>query len=108
MPSTLRPILGSTSAPKDELYSEQQVQAALLSYAAASDLQQGSDSLKLDRLMVSNLFNKKEPQNEGDVSSLEDLMKRLLGEASVAIHHVLKRSIPALAKGSRNFEAYMC
>lgn len=53
--------------------------AALLSYAAANDLQQSNDSLKLDRLMISNLFNKKEPQMEGDASSVEDIMKRLLG-----------------------------
>ena len=53
--------------------------AALLSYAAANDLQQSNDSLKLDRLMISNLFNKKEPQMEGDACSVIDIMKRLLG-----------------------------
>lgn len=52
---------------------------ALLSYAAANSLQQGDDSLRLDRLMVSNLFNKKEPQVEGDTCPLQDVLKRLLG-----------------------------
>lgn len=79
MPSTLRPILGTSNAPKDELYSEQDMQAALLSYAAGNDLQHSNDSLKLDKLMVSNLFNKKEPQMEGDACPLDDVMKRLLG-----------------------------
>ena len=79
VPSTLRPILGNSTAPKDELYNEQDVQAALLSYAAANDLQRSNDSLKLDKLMVSSLFNKKEPQMEGDACPVEHVMKRLLG-----------------------------
>lgn len=75
----MRQILGSSTAAKDELYSEQQMQNALLSYAAANDLMQSNESLKLDKLMVSNLFNKKEPQLEGDLCQVHDVLKRLLG-----------------------------
>jgi len=49
-------------------------------YAAASSLQIDSSSVKLDKLMVSNLFNKKEPQMEGDTCPLEEVVKRLLGK----------------------------
>lgn len=80
MPSTLRPLLGSTNAPKDELYSEEQMRSVLSSYAAANGLELGSGNLKLDKLMVSNLFNKKEPQLEGDACAMEEVVKRLLGK----------------------------
>jgi len=49
-------------------------------YAAANSLQIDSSSVKLDKLMVSNLFNKKEPQMEGDTCPLEEVVKRLLGK----------------------------
>ena len=80
VPSTLRPLLGSSAAPKDELYSEEQIRAVLDDYAAANSLQIDSSSVKLDKLMVSNLFNKKEPQMEGDACPLEEVVKRLLGK----------------------------
>ena len=90
VPSTLRPILGTSTAPKDELYSEQDMHTALLSYAAGNDLQHSNDSLKLDKLMVSNLFNKKEPQMEGDACPLEDVMKRLLGRHTTCACSLVK------------------
>ncbi len=80
VPSTLRPLLGSSAAPKDELYSEEQIRAVLDEYAATNSLQIDSSSVKLDKLMVSNLFNKKEPQMEGDARPLEEVVKRLLGK----------------------------
>ena len=80
VPSTLRPLLSSTTAPKDELYSEEQMRSVLASYSAANDLQIDSGTIKLDKLMISHLFNKKEPQMEGDVCSVEDVFQRLLGK----------------------------
>lgn len=80
VPSTLRPLLGASAAPKDELYSEEQMRSVLDAYAAADNLQIDSSNVKLDKLMVSNLFNKKEPQMEGDACSLEEVVKRLLGK----------------------------
>ena len=80
VPSTLRPLLGSTNAPKDELYSEEQMRSVLSVYTAANGLELGSGNVKLDKLMVSNLFNKKEPQVEGDACPTEDVVKRLLGK----------------------------
>lgn len=72
--------MGSSAAPKDELYSEEQIRAVLDEYAAANSLQIDSSSVKLDKLMVSNLFNKKEPQMEGDACPLDEVVKRLLGK----------------------------
>lgn len=80
VPSTLRPLLGASAASKDELYSEEQMRSVLAAYAAADNLQIDSSNVKLDKLMVSNLFNKKEPQMEGDACSLEEVVKRLLGK----------------------------
>ena len=80
VPSTLRPLLGGSAASKDELYSEEQMRSVLAAYAAADNLQIDSSNLKLDKLMVSNLFNKKEPQMEGDACSMEEVVKRLLGK----------------------------
>lgn len=80
MPSTLRQLLGNTSAPKDELYSEEQIRCVLAAYVTTNGLELGGDSIKLDKLMISNLFNKKEPQLEGHPCPLEDVVKRLLGK----------------------------
>lgn len=80
-PSSLRPILGTVSVSKDELFTEEQVYGALQQYAEAFNLtQENSTSLKLDRLMVGNLFNKKDPVVEGNPHSLQDLQRRLLGK----------------------------
>lgn len=80
VPSTLRPLLSNASALKDELYSEEQMRGVLSAYAAANALELGDSSIKLDKLMISNLFNKKEPQMEGDSCPLEEVVKRLLGK----------------------------
>lgn len=80
VPSTLRPLLGNTGAPKDELYSEEQIRSVLAAYVTTNGLELGGGSIKLDKLMISNLFNKKEPQLEGDPCPLEDVVKRLLGK----------------------------
>ncbi len=80
VPSTLRPLLGNTGAPKDELYSEVQIRSVLAAYVAANGLELGEGSIKLDKLMVSNLFNKKEPQLEGDSCPMEEVVTRLLGK----------------------------
>lgn len=88
VPSTLRPFVSGTAA-KDELYSEEQICAALTAYTASNDLQLQGPSIKLDKLMVSNLFNKKEPQLEGDTCPFEDVIKRLLGKLQL-FHKVLR------------------
>lgn len=80
VPSTLRPLLGNTGAPKDELYSEEQIRSVLAAYVSANGLDLGGGSIKLDKLMISNLFNKKEPQLEGDPCPVEEVVKRLLGK----------------------------
>ena len=80
VPSTLRPLLSNASAPKDELYSEEQMRGVLSAYAAANALELGDGSIKLDKLMISNLFNKKEPQMEGDSCPVEEVVRRLLGK----------------------------
>ena len=80
VPSTLRPLLGNTGVPKDELYSEEQIRSVLAAYVSTNSLELGGGSIKLDKLMISNLFNKKEPQLVGDPCSQEDVVKRLLGK----------------------------
>ena len=70
----------SGTAAKDELYIEEQIRTALTAYTASNDLQLQGTSIKLDKLMISNLFNKKEPQMEGDTCPFEDVIKRLLGK----------------------------
>ena len=80
MPSTLRPLLSNASALKDELYSEEQMRRVLSAYAAANALELGDSSIKLDKLMISNLFNKKEPQMEGDSCPVEEVIRRLLSK----------------------------
>lgn len=52
----------------------------LAAYTEANSLQLDGNSIKLDKLMVSNLFNKKEPQMEGDACHVEEVVKRLLGK----------------------------
>lgn len=89
VPSTLRPLLNNAGAPKDELYSEDQMRGVLSAYAAANALELGDSSIKLDKLMVSNLFNKKEPQLEGDSCPVEDVVRRLLGKLQL-FHQVTR------------------
>ena len=80
VPSTLRLLLGNAAAPKDELYSEEQIRSVLAAYAATDNLQIDDNAIRLDKLMISNLFNKKEPQMEGDTCPVQDVVKRLLGK----------------------------
>ena len=81
VPTSLRPLLGSTTAPKDELYTEEEIFDALQLYAEWNKLHhEDIANLKLDRLMVANLFNKKEAVIEGNPHPLRDLQSRLLGK----------------------------
>ncbi|DBB17153.1 TPA: hypothetical protein ACH3X3_014226 [Trebouxia sp. C0006] len=111
VPSTLRPLLGSSAAPKDELYSEEQIRSVLDEYAATNSLQIDISSVKLDKLMVSNLFNKKEPQMEGYARPLEEVVKRLLGK--LQLFHKITRvteqgPVEVVKKGSiRNIQLTM-
>lgn len=43
-------------------------------------MQEDPASLKLDRLMVGNLFNKKDPVVEGNPHPLQDLQQRLISK----------------------------
>lgn len=80
-PSSLRPVLGTASANKDDLFTESQVFAALKQYAEHHSLaHEDSTQLKLDKLMVGNLFNKKDPVVEGNPHPLLDLQQRLLSK----------------------------
>lgn len=86
----MRPILGS--ANKDELYSEPEVRAALKSYAAANSLAKGEgEAVQLDRLLLGNLFNKKEDVSEGDSHPLNDLAVRLLAKLQL-FHRVVRNT----------------
>lgn len=44
------------------------------------------------RLLVGHLFNKKEPQQEGDEHAMEDTFKRLLSK--LQMFHTISRSTP--------------
>jgi len=79
-PSSLRAILGVTPPSKDTLFSEEEVLAALQQYAESFQLCQAAGLVKLNRLLVANLFNKKEFVIEGNPHPLTDLQKRLLGK----------------------------
>ena len=77
-PSSLRPVLGNANISKEELFSEAQVHEALQRYIEASQLTlEDPSTVRLDRLMVGNLFNKKDPVVEGNPHPLKDLQSRL-------------------------------
>lgn len=50
------------TAPRDKLYSEQEVETALRQYAAGSGLAAAADAaeMALDRLLIGALYNKSE------------------------------------------------
>ena len=52
----------------------------------------GSCYLAARRLLVGHLFNKKEPQQEGETHPFEDTLRRLLGK--LALFHTMARSSP--------------
>ena len=56
------------------------MRGVLSAYAAANALNLADRGIKLDKLMISNLFNKKEPQLEGDPCPVEEVVRRLLGK----------------------------
>ena len=51
----------------------------------------GADELTLDRLLVGSLFNKKEPQVEGDAHPWDDAFMRLLSKLQL-FHRVVRSS----------------
>ncbi|CAL8464144.1 g3679 [Coccomyxa elongata] len=91
VPTSLRPIF-EADADKDALYSEEVVCSALRAYAEREGLSLGDWALKLDKLLVGHLFNKKEPQQEGDSHPFDDIMRRLLSK--LAMFHTISRSTP--------------
>lgn len=89
VPSSLQPVFAAgtsrdKSSSRDALFSVKEVATALQEYAAAGGTAQGTGSsgrpqtVTLDRLLVGNLFNKKEPEVEGDCLSFEHTLQRLL------------------------------
>ncbi|CAL5226777.1 g9634 [Coccomyxa viridis] len=104
VPSSLRPVFGpSAEQDRDALYSEAQVQQALLDYREQQHLAAPGGCIKLDRLLIGGLFNKKEEQKEGDVHPLDDTLKRLLSKLQV--YHTISRPTPTgvsetLARGN--------
>ncbi|BDA49270.1 Eukaryotic translation initiation factor 2D [Coccomyxa sp. Obi] len=91
VPTSLRPIF-EADADKDALYSEEVVCSALRAYAEREGLSLVDGALKLDKLLVGHLFNKKEPQQEGDSHPFDDTMRRLLSK--LAMFHTISRSTP--------------
>lgn len=97
---------------KDELFSEGDVCAALGAYAASNSLLSNDEAaVKLDRLLLGNLFNKKEEVREGAPHPLQDLQQRLLSKLQL-FHRVVRHleevrgrlcsSAPRGRKGQRN------
>lgn len=93
VPTSLRPIF-EADADKDALYSEEVVCSALRAYTEREGLSLGDGALKLDKLLVGHLFNKKEPQQEGDSHPFDDVMRRLLSK--LAMFHTISRSTPGV------------
>lgn len=80
-PSSLRAVFGPEGlANKDALYSESAVAAALTSYATRQQLlaSQDASSIKLDHLLASGLWGKKEGPEEGSVVPTKELLQRFL------------------------------
>eukprot|EP00884_Botryococcus_braunii_P009147 jgi/Botrbrau1/18233/Bobra.53_1s0087.1 len=89
VPSSLRPIFGD-GAGKEDLFTEDQCSEALLGYGRREQLAVEEGGLiKLDKLLIGGLFNKKEPQVEGDLNSFDDTLRRLLGK--LHLHHRIQR-----------------
>ena len=90
--TSLRPIFTATSSAaspasvdttKDHLFSADEVSAALSTYASTHSLlscqQNGTTAIKLDHLLVSGMFGKKECQ-EGAIVPFKELLGRLLSK----------------------------
>lgn len=93
VPSSLRPIFGSNLQPPDHLYSAEDVAAALKEYAHQNGLSGASEAgIKLDRFLVAYVFNKKDPQQEGDAHAYDDLLQRLLHK--LTLYNKVTRSTP--------------
>jgi translation initiation factor 2D len=79
--SNLRPVFGEAAvANKDALFSREEVKTALMRYTQQQALSaEGSrDALKLDKLLKSGLYGKKEPVEVGTLVKIRDVFDRLM------------------------------
>lgn len=92
-PSSLRPIFGDLVSEEDlknRLFTKEETDLAVYTYAKANNLitcihtvggggREGRviTAIKLDRLMRSTLFDKKEPEEEGSAVAVDNVEKRL-------------------------------
>ena len=63
----------------------------LREYVQEQGLAEGSSEVKLDELLVGNLYNKKEPQQAGNLDDVDEVLRRLLGKLQ-QFHRVLRQS----------------
>lgn len=92
VPSSLRPFfVGISQSVKEELFTEEQVKEALREYSEYNKLQSETPGeWRLDKLMISTLFNKKDPVIEGNPYKAELLKKKLLGKLQL-FHHATRK-----------------
>ena len=81
--SNLRAVFGQVAiANKDTLFSAEEIYGALLRYAQQEQLSEPQDNatLKLDKLLKSGLYGKKEGVDVGTAVQAKDVYKRLLSK----------------------------
>ena len=89
VPTSLKPIFGDAWT-KEQLFSQAEVASHLQEYIQEQGLAEGSE-VKLDELFVGNLYNKKEPQQAGNLDNFDEVLRRLLGKLQ-QFHRVLRQS----------------
>ena len=89
VPTSLKPIFGDAWT-KEQLFSQAEVANHLQDYIQEQGLAEGSE-VKLDELFVGNLYNKKEPQQAGNLDDFDEVLRRLLGKLQ-QFHRVLRQS----------------
>ena len=92
VPSSLRPFFtGVSQNARDQMFTRTQVQDALAEYAEYNRLSSDSPhAVKLDSLMVSMLFNKKDPVIEGNPHPIHDLEEKLISRLQL-FHHARRK-----------------
>ncbi len=109
VPTSLKPIFGDAWT-KEQLFSEAEVAKHLRQYAKDQGLAEGKSEIKLDELLVGNLYNKKEPQQAGNLDDFDEVVRRLQGKLQ-QFHRVLRQSpqvgrIACLTYASGNIDCY--
>ena len=89
VPTSLKPVFGDAWT-KEQLFSQAEVASHLREYIQEQGLAEGSE-VKLDELFAGNLYNKKEPQQAGNLDDFDEVLRRLLGKLQ-QFHRVLRQS----------------